>query len=359
MEETAMTTAQDLTLDRETIARLDPRDQLTDVLAIPEHLRDALWKVESAGLEEWDSPGGLVVAGMGVSAQGGALARAALGDTASRPILAAQAYGLPPWTQPDTTVLCASYSGNTEETLACFEAAGALGAPRVVATSGGQLAKLARQEGVPVIPVAGGLEPRAAIAYMTVAALEVAVACGAGPRMALDIDVAAEHLEALVTEWGPEAPEDSLAKGLARALHGSVPVITGAGLTTPIATRWKTQINENAQMHAFAGELPEVNHNEIAGWEGGAQAGRFSAVFLEDDDNHPRIADRIELTAGLIQEHAVGCHRVRSLGRTSFERVISLVLLGDLLSLYLAVLRGIDPTPTDVIARLREGLEAR
>ena len=94
---------------------------------------------------------------MGQSAIGGMLARAAMGDHASRPILAARAYGLPPWTTPDTTVLCASYSGDTEETLACFESAGLLGCPRVVVTSGGRLAQLARAEDVPVIPIAGGL----------------------------------------------------------------------------------------------------------------------------------------------------------------------------------------------------------
>ena len=114
-------------LDRAAVGAVDRSDLLTDVLAIPEHMRDAQWKVESARLEEWDSPGGLIVAGMGGSAIGGALARAALGDEASRPIFPARAYGLPAWTQPDTTVLCASYSGNTEETLACFEAAGLLG----------------------------------------------------------------------------------------------------------------------------------------------------------------------------------------------------------------------------------------
>src|SRR3954468_4373052 len=244
-------TTTNLQLDRESIGRIDSTDQLTDVLAIPEHLRDALWKAESAQLGSWDSPAGLVVAGMGGSSIGGALARAALGDSASRPILSARAYGLPPWTTPDTTVLCSSYSGDTEETLACYEAAGALGAKRVVATSGGKLAEQARADGVPVIPVAGGLEPRAAVAYMTVAALEVAARCGAGPRCASDIDVAAEHLEELVIAWGPEAPEDSLAKELARGLAGSVPVVAGAGLTTPIAYRWKTQFNENAKIPAF------------------------------------------------------------------------------------------------------------
>jgi glucose/mannose-6-phosphate isomerase len=348
-----------LVLDRESISRIDSSDQLTDVLAIPEHLRDALWKVESAQLGDWDSPAGLVVAGMGGSAIGGALARAALGDTASRPILSARAYGLPPWTTPDTTVLCASYSGNTEETLACYEAAGALGATRVVATSGGRLAELARADGVPVIPVATGLQPRAAVAYMTVAALEVAARCGAGPRCASDIDVAAEHLEELVIEWGPEAAEDTEAKNIARALVGSVPVIYGAGLTTTIAYRWKTQFNENAKIPAFWHELPELDHNEIVGWTNAAELGRFSAVFLEDSDTHPRIAERAELTEGLIRDAAATTLRVPSRGTTSVERVFSLVLLGDLVSVYHAALRGVDPGPVEVIERLKEQLAER
>ena len=119
--------AQELT--REAISRIDPSDQLGDVLALPEHLRDALWRVESAIMQDFDTPAGLVVAGMGGSAIGGALARAALGDHASRPIFVTRAYGLPTWTTPDTMVLCASYSGDTEETLACYESAGAARAP--------------------------------------------------------------------------------------------------------------------------------------------------------------------------------------------------------------------------------------
>jgi glucose/mannose-6-phosphate isomerase len=353
-----MTTA-NVALDRESIARVDTSDQLTDVLAIPEHLRDALWKVESAQLDGLDSPAGLVLAGMGGSAIGGALAVAALGDTASRPILPSRAYGLPPWTTPDTTVLCSSYSGDTEETLAAYEAAGALGAKRVVATSGGKLARLAREDGVPVIPLAGGLQPRAAVAYMTVAALEVAARCGAGSRMASDIDVAAEHLEELVIAWGPEAPEDSQAKRLARELHGTIPVITGAGPTTPIAYRWKTQLNENAKVPAFHHELPELDHNELVGWSGASELGRFSATFLEDADTHPRVEDRVELTEGLMREAGVSTHRVASLGQTAFERIFSLVLLGDLVSVYLAVLRGLDPGPVEVIDRLKQELAAR
>ncbi len=252
-------------LSREAIARVDSSGQLDDVLALPEHLRDALWRVESAIMQGWDTSSGLVVAGMGGSAIGGALARAALGDHASRPIFVTRAYGLPPWTTPDTMVLCASYSGNTEETLACYESAGALGAQRVVVTTGGRLAEMARADGVPVIPLPGGFQPRAAVAYMTVAALEVAALCGAGPRLTSEIDVAASHTEQLVAEWGPDAGEDSPAKTVARGLLGTIPVVAGAGLTTPIAYRWKTQINENSKLPCFTHELPELDHNELVG----------------------------------------------------------------------------------------------
>jgi len=346
----------DQRLDPETIAAVDVSDMHSDIIAMPEHLRDALWKVESAQLQPWDSPGGLVVAGMGGSAVGGALARAMLGDHASRPILASRAYGLPAWTTPDTTVLCASYSGDTEETLACYEAAGALGAKRVAVTSGGSLAETARADGIPVIPVAGGFQPRAAVAYMTVAALEVAWLCGAGARMGAEIDAAADYLEQLVVEWGAEGEEESEAKALARDLADSVPVVAGSGLTTPIAYRWKTQFNENAKMPSFTHELPELDHNEIVGWREAAALGRFSAVFLDDSDTHPRVKERIALTSELIAEQAAGTHVVESRGRTSVERVLSLVLLGDLVTLYVAVLRGVDPTPVEVIETLKQRL---
>jgi glucose/mannose-6-phosphate isomerase len=351
-----MSTTEGFALDREAIARVDASDQLTDVLAIPEQLRDALWKVESAGVDPWDSPGGIIVAGMGGSAIGGELARAILGDHASRPILTARAYGLPPWTTNATTVVCASYSGNTEETLACYEAAGVIGARRVVVTSGGKLAEMARADGVAVIPVAGGYQPRHAVAYMTVGVLEVAALAGVGPRMNSEIDVAADHLEELVIEWGPDGVDASDAKTLARALAGTVPVIAGAGLTTGIAYRWKTQINENAKSPAYSLELPELDHNEIEGWVSASEFGRFSAVFLDDDDTPPRVKERIELTSRLIKPGAAGVHRVHSRGRTTVERVFSLVLLGDLVSLYLAVLRGIDPEPVELLAALKAEL---
>lgn len=347
------------TLDRAAIAQVDTADILSDVLDLPAQLRDALWRVESAGIERHDAPGGLVIAGMGGSGVGGALARAALGERATRPIVLARDYGLPAWTTPDTTVLCASYSGATEETLAAYEAAAALGARRIVVTTGGRLAELARADGVPVIPIAGGMQPRVAVAYMTVAALEAAAACGAGPSLHAEIDVAAAHAERLVETWGPDAPEDSTAKAIARELHGTIPVLAGSGITSPIAYRWKTQLNEMAKTPAFAHELPELDHNEIVGWEGAYELGRFAAIFLDDPDLHPRVRDRIELTRRLVEPTAAATFVVQAPEGDRTERVIALVLLGDLISVYAAVLRGVDPTPVAIIERLKGELARR
>jgi glucose/mannose-6-phosphate isomerase len=344
------------TLGAQDIAAVDPSRQMSDVLGLPEHLRDALWRVESANLRPMDSPGGLIVAAMGGSAIGGLLAIATLGDRASRPISVVRGYALPPWVTPETTVLCSSYSGETEETLAAYEAAGALGARRIACTTGGALAACARADGVPVIPLPGGFQPRAAVGYALVVALEVAALCGAGERLHTEIDVAAVHAEALVAQWGPDAPEDSLAKSLARSLYGTVPQIAGAGLTAPIAYRWKSQFNENAKMPAFAAELPELDHNEIVGWEHAASSGPFSAVFLDDDDLHPRVRRRIELTLEIIGDQATTCHRLQSVGETRIDRLISLVLLGDLVTMYLACLLGRDPAAIQGIDRLKAAL---
>jgi glucose/mannose-6-phosphate isomerase len=343
-------------LSAQAIAAVDSTGPLADVLGLPEHLRDALWRVESANLRPVDCPGGLVVAGMGGSAVGALLARAALGDRCSRPMAIARDYGLPSWATPDTAVLCSSYSGETEETLAAYEAAGALGAHRIVCTTGGRLARDARADGVPVIPLPGAFQPRAAVGYALVVALEVAALVGTGEQLRTEIDVAAAHVEQLVSDWGPDAPEDSLAKRLARTLHGTTPQIAGAGLTAPIAYRWKTQLNENTKSPAFASELPELDHNELVGWEGAPELGRFSAVFLDDCDLHPRVRERIRLTQVLIGDRAAVTERIETVGETAIERLVSLVLLGDLVSIYMAVLAGRDPVQIDVLTELKKRL---
>ena len=346
-------------LDRETIEAADPGRMLGDVLAQPLQLGDALWRAQSAGLPTTDRPGGLVVCGMGGSAIGGDLAAAALGDRATRAITTVRGYALESWTGPDSLVLCASYSGDTEETLACFEAAGAAGAGRVALTTGGKLAKAAREEKVPVIGVPAGMQPRAAVLYMTVATLECAALCGAAPGLHSEIDTATALLEQLVEEWGPDSPDDSRAKAIAWTLQGTLPVVHGAGPTTASARRWKTQLNENAAAAAFWSALPEANHNEICGWERGRAAAPLSAVFLEDPDQHPRVHRRMDLTAAEVERAGAQVVRVEARGDTRLERVLSLVLLGDLVSVYLAVLDGVDPTPVEAIERFKAALTGK
>ena len=269
-----------MNLDNDSIEGVDRAGMLGDVLAQPLQLGDALWRAQSAGIRPRDLPGGLVVCGMGGSAIGGDLAMAALGDRATRPITVVRGYALESWIPPESLVLCASYSGDTEETLACFEAAGAAGTQRVAITTGGKLAELARAEGVPVIGVPAGMQPRAAVIYMTVGALECAALCGAAPALHAEIDTATAVLETLVEEWGPGASEDSLGKRVARELSETIPVVHGAASTVAVGRRWSTQVNENAEAPAFWAELPEANHNQICGWERGRAETPFAGVFL-------------------------------------------------------------------------------
>jgi glucose/mannose-6-phosphate isomerase len=347
------------TLDREAVAAVDSTNQIGEILDLHIHLRDALWRVDSAAIKSCDTPGGVIVAGMGGSAVGGRLAAGAIGQRLARPLVVTDGYALPGWSGPDTLVLCSSYSGATEETLAAYDDAGRRGAPRIVVTTGGPLAERARRDEVPVIPVPGGFQPRAAVGYSLVSALEAAALCGAAPSLRDEVEAAAALAETLAAEWGPDGPEDSEAKALARRLRGTVPVIAGAELAAPAAYRWKCQINENAGQPAFASALPEMDHNEAVGWPAAGGFGRFSAVFLEDPGNHPRNRLRSELTAEQAAAGAVVVERVTARGETATERLVSLVLLGDLVSLYLAVLRGEDPASIPPIDQLKVALAER
>jgi glucose/mannose-6-phosphate isomerase len=322
---------------------------LDDVLAIPDHLRDAIWRVESARLEPAESAG-VLVCGVGGSAIGGDLAAAVLGDRLSRPLLTVRGYQLPGWTTPEWTVLCSSFSGGTEETLACFEAAGSLGARRITATTGGALAEVARAAGDPVIGLPALLPaPRTAVAYMTVCAAAVAAAAGAAPRIDAELEGAAAFLESHREDLRHTAGE------IAGSLDGATTVIHGAGPTIAAARRWKAQLNENAKLAAFISELPEANHNEICGWQSGAAAGDV-AVLLEDVDQHPRERRRFDLTAKAIEAAGARVVRVEAAGETRAERVLWTVMLGDLVSIAAAEARGVDPQPTEALDSLKAAL---
>ncbi|HMB52267.1 MAG TPA: SIS domain-containing protein [Thermoanaerobaculia bacterium] len=324
---------------------------LDDVLAIPDHLRDALWRVESARLPRTESAG-VLVCGVGGSAVGGDLAAAVLGERLARPLLTVRDYALPSWATPEWTVFCTSYSGQTEETLACFAAAEELGARRVAASTGGALVEAARAAGDPVIGLPGLLPaPRTAVAYMLVCALEVAAAAGAAPRVAEELEAAAAWLEEQREGLRARAAE------IAVALDGTVPVLHGAGLTAAVGERWKAQLNENAELPAFATELPEADHNEICGWAAdAARDARLAAVLLEDPEGHPRMHRRFELTAAAIERGGATAVRVEAAGESRAQRLLWTTMLGDLVSLELAAARGVDPLPTPALDELKAAL---
>jgi glucose/mannose-6-phosphate isomerase len=332
------------------IRTVDSTDQLGDVLALPDHLRDALWRVESAGLEQAQASG-LVVCGMGGSAIGADLARSALGDSLGLPMQIFRDYELPPWTAPDRAILCSSYSGDTEETLACFEAAEAIGARRYVATTGGQLADAARAGDVPVIGLPGGLQPRHSVGYGFTVACEIAALLGATPGVRTEIDTAAAQLSEQTDAIVAEAAE------IADRIGDALPLIYGCDLTVPVAYRWKCEINENAKRHAFDHQLPELDHNEIVGWSSNGSHPPCAAIFLADSDQHPRQRDRAELTAKLIEPEAAAVITVESVGETRVARLLHTVMLGDLVSLCLAARDGVDPGPIEVIDRLKDELD--
>jgi glucose/mannose-6-phosphate isomerase len=322
---------------------------IDDVLGIPDQLRDALWRVESARLEAAPSAG-LFVCGMGGSAIGGDLAAAALGDRLTGPMHTVRGYALPSWAAPEWTVLCSSYSGETEETIACLEAAETVGARRLVASTGGSLVDRARATDVPVVGLPGIFQPRAAVAYMVVIAAEVAWLAGVAPRVHTEIDAAAPFLAEQAEALRRQAGE------IAALIGGCVPVVYGSDLTAPVARRWKTQVNENAKSPAWWGALPEADHNELLGWAGAARAERSAAIFLEDRDQHPRVARRFELTAAALQPDAGAVARVETAGETRLERLLWAVMLGDLVSLELAGRRGVDPGPVEAIDRFKEAM---
>jgi glucose/mannose-6-phosphate isomerase len=331
------------------VRELDSSNQLDDVLALPDHLSDALWRFESAGIERRELQG-LIVCGMGGSAIGGVLARAAIGDVLNRPMQIFRDYELPGWTNPNIAVLCSSYSGDTEETLAAFEAAEAVGADRFVATTGGRLAESARAAGVPVIGLPAGLQPRHAVGYGFTVACEMAALIGASPGVRTEIDSTAAHLAEGRDRLVARAAE------IAEQIAGSVPLIYGCELTVPVAYRWKCQINENAKQHAFEHQLPELDHNEIVGWTPNGKPSRFSAIFLVDSDQHPRQRQRAELTASLVAPSATAAIMIETEGETRVERLLWTVMLGDLVSLFLAAHNGVDPGPIDMIDKLKTEL---
>ena len=343
------------------VAELDRGDMLGAIAGLPRQLT-AGYTVARSGLSGvFDEagatapapparPGGLVVCGMGGSAIGADLVLACLPGLPV-PVAVVRGYELPAWVSSDDLVVAISYSGDTEETLACAVGALERGCMPVCVASGGALAALAGERDLPLLSVPAGGQPRASLGYLAMPLLATLEAAGLCPDSSADVAETVALLRGGNDELGSQAPDATHpAKQLARRLHDKQAVVYGAGLTVPVARRWKGQVNENAKAPAFWNELPELDHNELMGWTSLPHvAAATLAVFLEDQQGDARLLRRAELTAAELEARGVAVERVQTRGVSRLARLFSLVQLGDYASFYLALLYGVDPTPVGAI----------
>ena len=273
---------------------------LGDVLAQPHQLGDALWRAQSAGHPtQRPRPAAWSCAAWAARRSAATSRAAALGDRATRPITTVRGYALESWTGPDSLVLCASYSGDTEETLACFEAAGAAGAGRVALTTGGKLAEPRPRRGR-----AGDRRARRACSraprsiYMTVGALECAALCGAAPALHSEIDTAAGAARRAGDRVGAgrrrgSQPRRWRGAARARCRSSTAPAHRGGGAALEDPAQ-----RERQGRGVLVGAAGGRTTTRSARWERGRATAPLAGVFLEDPDQHPRVQRRIELTAG-------------------------------------------------------------
>jgi len=318
--------------------------------------------VENVQIPEINAISNIVVTGLGGSAIGGDLLRVYAAGKVPVPVAVNRDYVLPEYVGPDTLVFAVSYSGNTEETLSAYAEARTRGASVVAITTGGKLGEAAKKDGFPVIAVPGGISPRSATGYLFIPTLRVLDRLGLLPDVTEEITEMIDLIGDMRKKLGPAAAEaENPAKQIARKLHGKIPVIWGsAGTTEVVAQRWKGQINENAKSPAYWNVLPELNHNEIVGFEFPSEILRkIHVVILRDERDHPRVQKRIEITKEVIQNAVDGYTEVWASGKGVLARLYSLIYTGDFASVYLAALNGVDPGPVKVIDFLKRELQNR
>jgi glucose/mannose-6-phosphate isomerase len=342
---------------------LDSDDMLGATVALPDHVDDAL--ATTPGTEALEGRGpfrSVVVAGMGGSGVAGRVLKSLADSTADVPVVLAGGYDLPNFAGPDTLLIAVSFSGGTEETVSVARQAVERGVPMLAVTTGGELGRIAREAGAALESLPVGIPwPRAGVGAMVARLLRAAEALGIlPPRSATEaLNAAAAQLRRRLQECGTGG---GIAADVAGRVGHTVPLVHGAsGLGEVAARRFKTQVNENAKALAFAGEQPEVCHNELCGFDGDARATdqALTLVGLRLGTEHPQIRRRFELFAELARPGLAGFVDVEADGEGDLSRFFDLVLIGDLVSLHLAARDKVDPGPVPVLgevkARLAEG----
>ena len=348
--------------DPATYQRLDRQDMRTTIRDLPRQCRDAWQGAQAFALPaDYGDVDRVLILGMGGSAIAGDLLRALAALESPVPIFGHRRYDLPLLVDGRTLLIASSYSGNTEETLSAFQAALGGDAKKLVITTGGQLLATARANGIPAFVFRYESQPRAALGYSLMPLLAIAGKLGIIEEKSADVAQAIVVMEELLRRIGEDVPlAENPAKQLATRLHGRLPVIYGAGLLTDVARRWKTGLNETSEMWAFFEELPEANHNAIVGYALPPDIAQAAfVVFLRASSLHPRVLLRYEYTRGALAEAGVECETVEATGRSPLAHILSTVILGDYVGLYLALLNEVEPAPTAVIARLKERLAER
>ncbi|MXZ63856.1 MAG: bifunctional phosphoglucose/phosphomannose isomerase [Chloroflexi bacterium] len=341
-------------------AAIDPGSFGQLVAGLPEQAAEA-W---DAG-HEWASsltlpePRRVVVAGMGGSAIGAEMVAALGSSRTTTPIEVLRDY-TPPAMDADSLFVACSFSGNTEEVLAAFDAAGTLGATRVAVTTGGKLGKRAAEAGVPTFSFTFAGPPRTALGYGVLPLLALLRATGV---LAVDDHEVAEAIKLLkrCSEAAhPDVPTSSNSpKQIARRLAGRIPVVVGPGMLRVAASRWAGVIPENASQWALSAELPELDHNLVAGFALPAAAvDQLHVVLLDGNGVHPRNRRRVEITAEELGRAGVSCEVVYVEGSGGLDSVLHAAYIGDWVSYYLALLNGVDPFEVAPIDRVKAALAA-
>jgi glucose/mannose-6-phosphate isomerase len=301
----------------------------------------------------------IIVAGMGGSAIGGDLMKDWARDRLAVPIEVCREYSLPKYANKDTLVFVVSYSGETEESLNVFLDAIKRKCMIACISSGGKLSEFAEKLELPILRVPSGMPPRASLPYLFVPLIIFLKKLDLASNVDSEISESIKILKQIGDENSPEKPlGSSFCKTLASSILGTVPIVYGFGAYRAVGQRLKTQFNENSKVPAKWEFFPELDHNEIVGWEeAGKLAKCFSVILLRDESEAKVIGHRIEATKDLMREGSLKLFEVWSRGHSTLAKMASLISVGDFTSVYLAVLRGVDPTPVKTISLLKEKLK--
>lgn len=298
----------------------------------------------------------VVVAGMGGSALAATYITSWPGIKV--PYQVVRQYDIPDGINEHTLFIASSYSGNTEETVSAIQQAQQQNAQIVVISSGGKLAEIAEQNGYPMYKLPSDFQPRMAVFYNFVALLNILVGAQlAEPKVLEEVKKAGEFLKGQVEAWRPDVPTSSnQAKQIALEFVGKSPVIYGGAKMFPVAYKWKINMNENAKNVAWCNAFPEFNHNEFLGWSSHPLDKPYKPVFLQSNSDHPQVTKRFEVTRKLLSGKMPEPIIIKAKGETLLEQLVWAITLGDFVSLYLALLNNLDPSPVELIEKLKKEL---